>query len=253
MSERHIAIGQLIQYCSSLAGEFIARRNRVRTFVRHNLTSGTANERILRELLSEISAGTLGVTEGFFANPLQGTASKQCDIIVYDCNFPLVYSEAGVKILWPDSGQMLIEVKTSMKGVNALHSAIANIVSAKRTESVSRLVGCVFAFDALLAETALAQMKVLDVLPQHRPVAVFFFDEGAFIQQSDMDQAIRYGGSEAPYELRRCQGDNPSALALTYLLLFFLTIQFRHARSIGHANEAVMATHQFLERYTNVA
>jgi hypothetical protein len=40
------------EYCMGVAQEFEARLNRIRVFVKHNLTSGTANEIILRDFLA---------------------------------------------------------------------------------------------------------------------------------------------------------------------------------------------------------
>src|SRR5687767_11686384 len=72
MDRPPVNVENLLAYCSSLASEFEARRNRVRHFVQHNLTSGTANEAILRDFLASISARTWGITDGFICNPIRG-------------------------------------------------------------------------------------------------------------------------------------------------------------------------------------
>jgi hypothetical protein len=109
MYRPRVDVENLLAYCSSLAEEFQARRNRIRHFIpRHNLTSGTANESILRNFLAGISARTFGVSDGFLCNPIRGTSSRQCDILVYDQRLPLVYAEGGVTVVWPESVLMAI-------------------------------------------------------------------------------------------------------------------------------------------------
>lgn len=249
MDRPPVNVENLLAYCSSLASEFEARRNRVRHFVQHNLTSGTANEAILRDFLASISARTWGITDGFICNPIRGTSSKQCDILVYDQRCPLVYSESGVTIIWPESALMVIEVKTSMTGTGALKTAVENIISAKQTDD-QHLVGFIFAFNSLHPESALQVLSELECERKTRPVAVFMFDQGAFIQQRDIGNALRYGCGDSDYELRYCTGDNRSALALAYFVLLYLEVQFRWAPGFSSSNDLVMATDQFLTQNT---
>ncbi len=253
MSTEKASIEQLFAYCSSLADEFDSRRNRVRNFVKHNLTSGTANEAILRNFLASITSNNIGVAEGFICNPLKALASRQCDILVHDTRFPLVYSEAGVTIVWPEAAQMVIEVKTSMRRQDVT-TAIENIVAAKQTEGdgARRLIGVTFAFTGPTAKSVLKQLRECDCDPLHRPVAIILFDQGAIIQQTDLDSAMRYGGGESDYELRQCIGGRPSALALTYLLLLFLHPQFSYARGFSSYGDLITVTHQFLQTKTRL-
>ena len=246
----NLDVRNLLAYCASLADEFGARRNRVRHFVQHNLTSGTANEAILRTFLASISSGLCGVTEGFVCNPVRGQASRQCDILVYDRRFPLVYAESGVTVVWPESALMAIEVKTAMMGTAALTGAVENIVSVKQLDSGAGTLGLVFAFDSLSPETALATVAELSCEPHHRPAAILLFGQGAIIQQPDVSSVLRYGGSDAPYELRRCVGDDPSALVLAYLLLLFLRRQFDRAHGVSGSNDLWVATELFLLQNT---
>ena len=82
MSE--INVGSLIKYGQGIAEEFKARRNRIRNFVTdHNLTSGTANEMILRDFLASLSPRRYTVGQGFICNPTRPSqVSRQCDILV---------------------------------------------------------------------------------------------------------------------------------------------------------------------------
>lgn len=251
MDDPTVTVENLLAYCSSLALEFDARRNRVRHFIKHNLTSGTANEAILRDFLTSISAHTWGITDGFICNPIRGTSSKQCDILVHDRRHPLVYAESGVTVVWPESVLMLIEVKTSMASTDDLNDAIANIVAAKRTGS--SLLGFIFAFGSLDPENALRVLSEAECEPKERPVAIFLFDQGAFIQQRDISNALGYGGGDSPYELHRCEGANPNALVLAYFLLLFLRIQLRWAPGFSSSNDLEMAISQFLSQHPRSA
>jgi hypothetical protein len=251
VTESTPSVANLLAYCTSLAQEFQARRDRVRHFVQHNLTSGTANEALLRDFLSSISAEVFAVREGFVCNPLKATVSKQCDILVHDTRYPRVYAEGGVNIVWPESVLVVMEVKTTMKGRASLQLAIENIVSAKRTDNVEHMIGLIFAFDGLAAQTA------LEVLANYtgnlRPLAVILFNQGAIIQQADIWNALRYGGGESPYELRMCTGADHEALSLTYLLLLFLWSEFNWSPGFSSTTDVLSALREFLDTNTQLA
>ena len=82
-------VERMLQYCSGIADEFAARMNRVRNYVtKHNLTSGTANETILRNFLTKLSSGRYRIGQGFICDPTTPDAvSRQCDILVYQTYF----------------------------------------------------------------------------------------------------------------------------------------------------------------------
>lgn len=77
--------------------------------------------------------------------------------------------------------------------------------------------------------------------------------EGAIVQQRDAANALRYGGSDSPYEIRRCKGDKDQAAGLTlaYLILIFLTVQLNFAHSVTAATDLLNATRQFLDEFTS--
>src|SRR5260370_40341423 len=111
------AIGDnLFEYWVSVGKEVESRMNRMRVFVRHNLASGTANEIILRDFLAKHASGNFNGSQGFICDPsYENAVSRQCDILVYYKNsYPLVYSDASIDVVWPESALMVIEVKTSL-------------------------------------------------------------------------------------------------------------------------------------------
>jgi hypothetical protein len=60
---------KFFEYCVSVAKEFQSRMNRMRVFVRHNLSSGTANEILLRDFLAKHASGNFSVSQGFICDP----------------------------------------------------------------------------------------------------------------------------------------------------------------------------------------
>lgn len=147
---------------------------------------------------------------------------------------------------------MVIEVKTNMT-LQDVGKAVDNIVSAKKTEdaNVRRLIGVIFAFGAPSGKAVLRRLRECECDRADRPVAIILFDQGSIIHQADLNSALRYGGGESEYELRKCVGGVPSALALTYLLLLFLHPQFSHARAVSFG-ELLDATRQFLRDNTRL-
>ncbi len=219
-------IQNLITYCNSRADEFKARLNRIRSFVpNHNLTSGTANEMILRNFLSELSPGRYNVGQGFICDPTRSDkVSKQCDIIVYDqIDFPLVHSEGEIKIVWPNSVKIIIEVKTKLDK-KSLYKAINNISSARKLDPNNRLsnndpfnqmIGVIFAFNSIRAKSLIKHLveypEVIEI--NNAPHIIFLFNSNTIILPSDPWE------TKKTYEVIKIQ-DN--GVIITYLLLIFL-------------------------------
>jgi hypothetical protein len=65
---------RFFDYCISIAKELEARLSRKRVFVQHNLSSGTANEAILRDFLSNHAQSNVNVAQGFICNPFESDA-----------------------------------------------------------------------------------------------------------------------------------------------------------------------------------
>jgi hypothetical protein len=175
-------VDKMLAYCVSIADEFQSRLNRIQTFVKHNLTSGTANETILREFLSSHAPASFVVGQGFICDPLEeDSPSKQCDILVYEQNhFPLVYSDGSIKIVLPRAARMVIEVKTRFdeKGV---WGSLENIESAKKLNW--NLTGIVFAFQSPRIETVIKHLENFPrpFLSDHGPTAILLFDKDIII------------------------------------------------------------------------
>lgn len=210
-----------IKYCMGIAEEFTAQLNRLRNFVKHNLTSGTANETILREFLSKHAPGEFNVGQGFICNPLlHDAASNQCDILIYNQNqYPLVYSEGSIKVVWPDAVKMVIEVKTNF-GKKEIYTAIENIISAR---TLSRGVrGVIFAFRSANLKTIIKHLEEYPyhIPSKHLPTAILLFDKGVIIHSIGLLRADDDLDKNRPFRVYKSKNDqNHGSIVLTFLLL----------------------------------
>ncbi len=193
----------LISYCRSVAEEFNSRLNRVRNFVtNHNLTSGNANESILRDFLALHSPANFEVASGFICNLFPQdetpTASKQCDILVFDrAKYPLVFSEGTLRFVNHRSVRMVVEVKTKLDSVDEIISAIENIASVRNIvprEDVEDEGNNPYNFERrtffIFAFNSLKQDKMIEHFHSHlqkphsqNPTAIFLFEEEVIIYQ----------------------------------------------------------------------
>ncbi|MBC8263735.1 MAG: hypothetical protein H8E47_06395 [Anaerolineales bacterium] len=219
------SIERMVQYCSGIAKEFEAKLNRIRTFVPdHNLTSGTANEIILRDFLAHLSTGRYVVGQGFICSPTASDlVSKQCDILVYDHHdYPLVHSEGEVVLVFPDAAKMVIEVKTSLDK-KALEDALENIRSAKQLNYT--INGVVFAYKSPNPETVIGHLQqyTRQLSMKHAPTAILLFDKGVIIHRWS-GTGTELGGGENLYEVRVSKNED-SAIVVMFLLLLFFEVQ----------------------------
>jgi Domain of unknown function (DUF6602) len=227
MCEAERLANKLIEYCVSIAQEFQARINRIQVFVKHNPTSGSANEDILRDFLTKHAPGAFQVGQGFVCNPLQeDSVSRQCDILVYDQNrYPVVYEDGPVKIVWPDSVRMVIESKTQFQKRD-IGAAVENIESAKEVRKIHEdrvdFNGFIFAFHSAGLETVKKYLEryLTSVPKKNRPDAILLFDKGIIIRRSP--ETNRYG-IEATVD-----DQHKGAIVLTFLLLHFFDVMGSH-------------------------
>ncbi|MCB0202204.1 MAG: hypothetical protein KDI03_19220 [Anaerolineae bacterium] len=213
---------RMLQYCSSIADEFESRLNRVRSYVtKNNLSSGTANETILRNFLSELSSGRYRIGQGFICDPaIANAVSKQCDILVHDYqHYPLVHSESGIDIVFPQSATMVIEVKTRLS-TNDMKEALANIESAKRLNRA--INGVVFAFTSSTERTILNRLTVFsqNLSSRTAPIAILLLDKGLIIHRWP---GTELGGTSNVFFVRKCE----KSVVIAFLLLLFYDVQFQ--------------------------
>ncbi len=212
----------MLQYCSGIAHEFASRRNRVRNFVtNHNLSSGTANETILRNFLAQMSSGRYKVGQGFIYQSSESIkVSKQCDIMVYDHqDYPLVHSESGIDIVFPEAARMVIEVKTKLTSKN-LKDALENIASAKSINF--SINGVVFAFQSLKESTIIENLRIYakDLDIHQAPIAILILDKGIIIHRWP---GTELGGLSNTFCIRKSKNE----MVIAFLLLHFFDVEMQ--------------------------
>lgn len=199
---------------------------------------------ILREFLSKHAPGKFHVSQGFICDPSdQRWVSKQCDILVHDKNhYPVVYADGSIKVVWPRSVAMVIEVKTTLTKKD-IGSALENIISAKRLNG--SIVGLIFAFQSPSLATVI---KHLEAYPDHiplnlSPTAILLLDKGVIIdswgwardRKPDMNKPEQWKN----YAIRSGKKDRGAVVMAFLLLLFFQVVQLgsNEADSINALND----------------
>jgi hypothetical protein len=221
---------KFVEYCRSVAQEFLGRVDRMQVFVKHNLTVGNARETILRDFLATHTPEPFRVGQGFMCDPTEeDRVSRQCDILVYNgAKYPLVYEDGAVKVVWPDSVVMTIEVKTRINK-KEIEGALKNIKSVKSTaerhDDKSPVKAMVFAFKSSIKTPRLKKhlCEFLPPKPEYRPDALLVFEKGWIVEHKS---------SRKQYCIWESREDDGSAL-LTHLLLdlFDATSSWLNGRS----------------------
>ncbi|MFZ5902322.1 MAG: DUF6602 domain-containing protein [Chloroflexota bacterium] len=219
--------GAILQYCSGVAKEFEARLNRIANFVtKHNLSVGTANETILRNFLIQLSSGRYKVGQGFiYALATTPKVSKQCDIILYDhLSYPLIYSESGIDVIFPQSAKCVIEVKTKLKS-DTLKTALENIASARKLNHA--INGVIFAFQSYSENTILRnlkrQVKELGLDVDTSPISILILDKGLIIHRWP---GTELGGTSKAFSIRQSK-NHDNNMVIAFLLLHFYDVQMQ--------------------------
>ena len=219
---KEFAVKKMLEYCSGIADEFLARMNRIRSYVpKHNLSSGTTNETILRNFLKRLSSGRYQVSQGFICDPTApNSVSKQCDILVYDYHdYPLVYSESDIDIVFPQSAKMVIEVKTKLTS-RSLKGALENIESARKLNKM--INGVIFAFDGSSGNSIVNTLQRLssDISPETAPIAILVLEKGLIIHRWP---GTPLGGTSELFVTRK--SENNAVIAFLLLMYYDVMMQ----------------------------
>lgn len=217
---------KMLDYCIGIAKEFQSRINRMQTFVKkHNLSSGGANETILREFLSTHAPARYEVGQGFVSDFEDSELiSKQCDILVYDkTNFPVLYSDGPIKVVMPDAVRMVIEVKTRFTKEH-VEGSLLNVVTAAGLNP--QMTGVIFSFYSPGINSVIRNLQQYPeyIHQDYKPTAILLFDRGIIIHRWDLmrgkDIASTPGSDPEAYGIRVAKHDK-GAVVVTFLLLHF--------------------------------
>jgi hypothetical protein len=234
--------------------------NRLRVFIKkHNLSSGNANESILRDFLAKHAHGEVRVGQGFICDPFeQVSVSKQCDILIYDQNnYPIVYSDGPITVVLPGAVRMVIEVKTRLNEEHLI-AAVGNIMAAREVSPYS--VGVIFAFRSIKYETIIKHLKNYTA-PNSSPTAILLLDQGIIIHsyaflrfreqmEGDPLKPTTTLGSTSSYAIRRSKVVREKG---TFVITFLLLLFFHAIRANGlfesiPANALIHAMEEYTEK-----
>ncbi len=217
---------KMLSYCVRIAEEFQSRLSRVEAFVKHNLTSGTANETIFREFLAAHAPASFVVGQGFICDLLDsGEVSRQCDVLVYEQNhFPLIYSDGSIKIVLPRAARMVIEVKTRFTKKD-VHSALKNIESAKQINPY--INGVIFAFKSPSLNSVIKSLESypLKISDKHFPTVILLLDKDIIIHrwswQRNRELELNPQASFSSFSIRKAKNEQKGLTVACLLSLLF--------------------------------
>ncbi len=105
---------ELVSMYGGLTDEFLARIGRVRHFIRHPFLEGAAHEAILRDFLRTYLPEPYGVSRGAVWNPETRESTGECDILMYNRTFPVIFRETDFVVVRPSAAVALVEVRTAL-------------------------------------------------------------------------------------------------------------------------------------------
>lgn len=108
----------------SITNELESLKDRVRNFIRGNhwLTDGEWKESVLRSVIAQRLPDTVKIGRGFILT--DDGPTTQCDILLYRSNRPVLFRDADLVFLTPDSVLGIVEVKS-----RATKAILSNAVS----------------------------------------------------------------------------------------------------------------------------
>ncbi len=110
-------IFNLKKFHESTSEELKSIENRVRNLIgfQHNGEDGSYKEAILRNMIKKFLPAKYTVGSGFIAEVNEGQIdpSTQIDILIFNSDYPTLFSEGDFYIVTPNSVKAVIEVKTN--------------------------------------------------------------------------------------------------------------------------------------------
>ncbi len=194
----------------SVTKELTVVKNRVRNLIGNANwgEDGRYKEAILRNVLKRFLPQNLSVATGFVVR--DRVVSKQLDIIVYDNNYPLLFSEGDFIITPPDNVKGIIEVKTSLNATQ-LEEVIEHFESNFEDELLpptdTAFYG-ILSYEFTVSEQNLVQ-RVANILRNSRGIVNHFaLGENYFVRRWNKETSLDLGIGEIEndfyniYELR---------------------------------------------------
>ena len=119
-----------ISLSDALYADFNAIKDLYPSDAHHNAVNGANNERLLMELFNDELTNGFRATSGFIVDS-EGKMSSQIDIIIYDDSTPLIFNKAGISIVPLDGVRSIVEVKSTLPGIDTAHENSLNKIIEK--------------------------------------------------------------------------------------------------------------------------
>ncbi len=148
------------KFYSSLNKELIAVKDRVRSLIgdAHWGEEGRYREAVLKNVISRFLPKNYSIGSGFVINPKR-ELTKQIDIIIYNDNSPVLFSEGDLVIVPANIVKAIIEVKSSINSSSDLKEFIkTSEENAKKIETIARndkIFNGIFCYECELSFQAL--------------------------------------------------------------------------------------------------
>lgn len=117
-------------YHRSIAEELCALKSRIRNLVPHWPTDGAQKEAILRSVLRRHLPESYLVGRGFIVT--KGKASTEIDMLIVDARLPTLFKDGDLLIVTPHAVRAIVEVKTKLKGPQAIKKVVSKLADNAR-------------------------------------------------------------------------------------------------------------------------
>ncbi|CAM4392188.1 DUF6602 domain-containing protein [Flavobacterium terrigena] len=111
-----------VEFHKTTTKELLAIKDRVRLLISHWGEDGNYQEAVLKTIIKRFLPKNYSIASGFVIKQNQERGShepsKQIDILIYNNNFPVLFSEGDFVIVSADSVEAIIEVKANLKNQN---------------------------------------------------------------------------------------------------------------------------------------
>lgn len=143
-------------YHKLTSNEIIALKDKVRNLITHWGEEGRYKEAVLKNVLNRFLPKRYAIGTGFVVKQTENRGehltSRQIDLLIYDVESPILFSEGDFVILTPDAVKGIIEVKANLQNqnlTNVLHQANENgeFIYSGRDNQEELFFNGVFAYD----------------------------------------------------------------------------------------------------------
>jgi hypothetical protein len=139
---------QIIEIFDGIANKLLTDFDKIQAQIDHAGERGKQRERAIRDFLAKYLPRKYALGTGHVID-VEGSISKQCDIVIYDdLNCPLLLAEEGYQLFPAEAVFGVIEVKSALDA-NTIAQGVQNIQSVKQLKRIGhdeQVLGGIFAY-----------------------------------------------------------------------------------------------------------